>query len=148
MGVLPDENPIAFYLDEEKLQALPGETLLQAAQRQGRKIPHLCCKEGLSNEANCRACLIEIAGISKLVPACKYTPSENDRVVSQSGRAERVQQLVVELLATEAGGTEYPEFNELGLWRAALLPKGSRFRAEQGLAKDKSHPAIAFDPNA
>ena len=37
---------VEFTLDGQPVQALRGETILQAAQRVGADIPHLCYKEG------------------------------------------------------------------------------------------------------
>ena len=36
--------------------------MAQAAKRHGVEIPHLCYKEGLRPDGNCRACMVEIKG--------------------------------------------------------------------------------------
>ena len=46
---------IEFTLNGAAVQALEGESILQAAQRHGVEIPHLCAKEGLRAVGNCRA---------------------------------------------------------------------------------------------
>ena len=51
---------IEFTLNGASVQALDGESILQAAQRHGVDIPHLCHKEGLPSSGNCRACVVEI----------------------------------------------------------------------------------------
>ena len=35
-------NTISFSLNGEKIEALQGKTILQAARRSGTEIPHLC----------------------------------------------------------------------------------------------------------
>ena len=46
---------IDFKLNGEKVSALSGETIIQAAKRHGVDIPHLCYKEGYRPDGNCRA---------------------------------------------------------------------------------------------
>lgn len=59
----PDSQlPVSFTLNGERVSAHPGETLLQTASRYGIEIPHLCFKEGLRSDGNCRACMVEIDG--------------------------------------------------------------------------------------
>ncbi len=35
-------DAIKFFLDGEEVEALPGETIWQVANRKGTEIPHLC----------------------------------------------------------------------------------------------------------
>ncbi|MCB0830058.1 MAG: (2Fe-2S)-binding protein, partial [Solirubrobacterales bacterium] len=55
---------ITFTLDGREVEAQPGETIWQAAQRQGTTIPHLCWHPapGYRADGNCRACVVEIEG--------------------------------------------------------------------------------------
>jgi hypothetical protein len=41
-GPASPAEPISFTLDDAPIDALPGETILQAAERHGTRIPHLC----------------------------------------------------------------------------------------------------------
>src|SRR6476469_11068433 len=50
-----------FKIDGREIPFEKGETVIQAAQRQGIDIPHYCWHPGLSIAANCRMCLVEIA---------------------------------------------------------------------------------------
>ena len=49
-----------FKLDDIEIPFEKGETIIQAAFRQGIEIPHYCWHPGLSIAANCRMCLVEI----------------------------------------------------------------------------------------
>ena len=53
---------VRFELDGKSIEALPDETILQAAQRTGAEIPYLCYKDGYRPDGNCRACVVEIDG--------------------------------------------------------------------------------------
>lgn len=92
---------VPFELDGELLQALPGETLWQAARRHGVQIPHLCHTDGLRPDGNCRACVVEIEGERTLAPSCCRAPTPGMRVRAQSPRALKSQQMVLELLLSD-----------------------------------------------
>ncbi|HLK38678.1 MAG TPA: 2Fe-2S iron-sulfur cluster-binding protein [Polyangiaceae bacterium] len=49
-----------FKLDGKTIPFEPGDTIIQAAYREGIEIPHYCWHPGLSAPANCRMCLVEI----------------------------------------------------------------------------------------
>ena len=63
-------EPIRFELDGRELFAAAGESILAAARRAGVAIPHLCYRDGLRAEGNCRACVVEIDGERVLAPSC------------------------------------------------------------------------------
>ncbi len=93
---------IDFTLNGEKISAVSGETIIQAAKRHGVDIPHLCYKEGYRADGNCRACVVEIKGERVLAPSCCRHPSNNMEVSSTSPRALHSQKLVMELLVADA----------------------------------------------
>ena len=53
---------VTFSLNGQSITADADETILKAAQRHGVEIPHLCYKDGLRADGNCRACMVEIEG--------------------------------------------------------------------------------------
>ena len=82
-----DLQTISFTLDDSTVEALPGETILQAAKRTGTDIPYLCYKEGYRPDGNCRACVVEIKGERTLAPACMRIPEAGMEVASTNERA-------------------------------------------------------------
>ena len=90
-----------FQLDGATVNARPGETILQAAQRQGAQIPRLCHTDGLRPDGNCRACVVEIEGERTLAPSCCRTPAPGQKVRAQSPRARKSQEMVLELLLAD-----------------------------------------------
>ena len=62
MSSATEQAVTRFTLDGEAVEARPDETLLQVARRLDREIPHLCYKDGLRADGNCRACVVEIDG--------------------------------------------------------------------------------------
>jgi formate dehydrogenase major subunit len=147
------ESPktVAFELDGEKIQAFEGETILQAAKREGIEIPHLCYKDGLRPDGNCRACVVEIKGERVLAPSCCRTPLEDMQVSSAGERARKSQTMVLELLLSDMPAqakSPYTLKSELDEWAEKLKVQEPRFEARQQPAPDLSHPAIAVNLDA
>jgi len=134
---------VAFLLDGREVTAEAGETLLEAARRHGAEIPHLCQREGLRPDGNCRACVVEIAGERALAPACCRRPERGMAVVTRSDRVRRAQGLVLELLLAEAGTAHPLPDSELGRWAGTLGLGPPRFRRRAPVDEDLTHPAIA-----
>ena len=137
-----------FTLDGRTLDAQPGETILQAAQRHGVEIPHLCYTDGLRPDGNCRACMVEISGERPLAPSCCRTPTDGMEVSSHNERARHSQKLVLELLQSDVTDTPYTRESELELWAGKLDIGTPRFPARRQPNADVSHPAIAVNLDA
>jgi len=139
---------IDFLLDERALRAAPGETILGCATRHGVAIPHLCHRDGLRPDGNCRVCVVEIDGERVLAPSCCRTPVAGMTVRARSPRALASQKTVLELLLSEAPEAAQRSDSELLSWARALGVPGSRFPARARSAPDASHPAMWVDLDA
>ncbi len=111
---------ISFELDGRVVDAIPGESILQAAKRSGVEIPHLCFKEGMRADGNCRACVVEIEGERVLAPSCCRAPSAGMKVKAQSERTRKSQKMVLELLLSDMPEQGY-KWNDAGPVRAELV---------------------------
>ena len=148
-----------FTLDGRSVNAQPGETILQAAQRQGVQIPRLCFSDNLRADGNCRACVVEIDGERSLAPSCCRAPSPGMVVQASSERAIKSQKMVLELLLADlpdqgsrwVDGDAARPHGELSDWAARLgvtaRPALVALRREQP-APDLSHPAMAVNLDA
>ena len=93
-----------FYLDDEPIEFEKGETILRAALRAGREIPHYCYHPGLKVTAQCRMCLVDITdmgngrGMPKLQTSCSSPAAENMRVDTRSEKVKAGQNGVMEYL--------------------------------------------------
>lgn len=153
MTTMPENTPkqISFTLNDTKVKALEHETILQAAKRHGVEIPHLCYKDGLEQDGNCRACMVEIDGERVLAPSCCRYPKEDMVVNSENDRATAAQKMVLELLLSDMPEQQYTLKNELNDWAAKLEVGKPRFEgcpAEHQPAADLSHPAMAVNLDA
>src|SRR6202162_3809011 len=145
-------DPIRFLLDGAEVEAQPGETIWQVANRQGVEIPHLCWlpKPGYRADANCRACMVEIEGERVLAASCIRHPIAGMKVNSASERAKASRNLVFELLIGDQPDRSVAHDPSSRLWQwADLLDVGnSRFSRRAAPAPDRSHPAMAVQLDA
>jgi bidirectional [NiFe] hydrogenase diaphorase subunit len=88
-------------IDGKLLTAGADQTLLHAAGENGIHIPTLCHLEGVSDVGACRLCLVEIAGNSRLQPACLTTAAEGMVVHTATDRLREYRKMIVELLFAE-----------------------------------------------
>ena len=93
-----DAPVVRFDLNGRIVEAPVNRTLIEIADAEGIEIPRLCYKPGLDKVGNCRACMVEIAGERVLAPSCCRTPTDGMKVTTDSERAVKSQQLVLELL--------------------------------------------------
>ncbi|MGH9812165.1 MAG: NADH-quinone oxidoreductase subunit NuoG [Candidatus Acidiferrales bacterium] len=63
-------NRVQFSVDGRTLEAPPGTLLIEACKRAGIEVPSFCYYPGLSLQAACRMCLVEIEKTPKLQTAC------------------------------------------------------------------------------
>src|SRR5437762_2994906 len=145
-------DPIRFTLDGIEVEAQPGETIWQVAERHGVEIPHLCWlpKPGYRADGNCRACMVEIEGERVLAASCIRRPTPGMKVQAASERAKASRQLVFELLIgdqPERAVAHDPE-SRLWQWADTLDIDASRFPRRLPPAPDRSHPAMAVQLDA
>ncbi|MBU3649760.1 MAG: 2Fe-2S iron-sulfur cluster binding domain-containing protein, partial [Limnohabitans sp.] len=93
--------PITFTLDGQTIPAQAGDSIWQAAKRQGIEIPHLCHSEGLRADGNCRACVVEVKGERALSASCCRQATQGLEVLLQTERVQHSQKMVVELLLSD-----------------------------------------------
>jgi NADH-quinone oxidoreductase subunit G len=85
-------------LDGKQITVADGSMVMHAADAAGIYIPHFCYHKKLSIAANCRMCLVDIEKMPKPMPACA-TPVTNGMIVrTQSDKAIKAQQSVMEFL--------------------------------------------------
>lgn len=152
-GVGARAEAIRFALDGHEIDALPGETIWQAAERHGVAIPTLCYKhgqEGLRADGNCRVCMVEIDGERLLAPSCVRTPTPGMQVSTGNERVRHSQKMVLELLGGDIPDDKPPYVPDSGVahWSARLGVGKSRFPMRAQPPADLSHPAIAVNLDA
>jgi NADH-quinone oxidoreductase subunit G len=87
-----------FILNDQEIEAKPGQTIIQAAQDHGIAIPHYCYHPDLPIDGNCRMCLVEVEKMPKLTPACATIVGEGMIVRSNNDRVREAVRGVLEFL--------------------------------------------------
>ncbi|MEO8305767.1 MAG: formate dehydrogenase subunit alpha [Betaproteobacteria bacterium] len=141
-------DAVRFRLNGVEVAADAGETIIEAAKRNGVEIPHLCYTPGLRPDGNCRACMVEIKGERVLAPSCCRVPASGMDVSSVSDRAVHAQKMIVEMLVADVPERVYKPDSELALWRRWLGIGKPRFAARAQPAADVSHPAMSVNLDA
>ena len=140
--------PIEFKLNGQTVVGRADELIIETARRHGVAIPHLCYREGLRPDGNCRACVVEIKGERVLAPSCCRYPSDGMDVTTNSPRALASQKLVLELLLSDMPERRYTLENKVDAWAKRLDVGRPRFPARHQPQADLSHPAIAVNLDA
>lgn len=92
---------VTLKINDKDVSGREDETILELAHENNIFIPTLCHLEGLTDVGACRLCLVEVKGMSKLMPACVIRPQEGMEVYTDSERLQRYRRMVIELLFVE-----------------------------------------------
>src|SRR5512134_3605099 len=147
-GMTKDElnaMPVEFRLNGRDVVGHAGETIIQTARRYGVEIPHLCYKEGMRPDGNCRACMVEIKGERVLTPSCCRKPTKGMEVVTDNARALASQRMVLELLLSDMPRERFTLDSELDRWARKLKVGRPRFAPRHQPQADLSHHGIAVN---
>jgi bidirectional [NiFe] hydrogenase diaphorase subunit len=88
-------------IDGQVCTATEGQTIIEVAKANGRPIPSLCHMPGLSANGSCRLCLVEVAGINRLLPSCTTPVRNGMSVTTTSERLNQHRLMTLELLFSE-----------------------------------------------
>ncbi|MGH7093433.1 MAG: formate dehydrogenase subunit alpha, partial [Stellaceae bacterium] len=145
-------DPIRFSLDGVEVEAQPGETIWQVAQRLGTEIPHLCWRPepGYRADGNCRACMVEVEGERVLAASCIRKPAPGMKVQSASERAKFSRRSVFELLLADQPGRAVAHDPKSSFWQWAdkIDIADSRYPRHAAPVPDRSHVAMAVQLDA
>ena len=144
------ESPLNFVLDGSELPFAPGETVLQAATRAGRYIPHLCWHPDFAAHGSCRLCHVKVNG--RLVASCTQPASAALEVESDTEEINAQRKTLLQMLFVE-GNHFCPSCEKSGncLLQATAYQMGmtgphfEEFYPDRPV--DASHPDILLDLN-
>jgi len=92
---------VSIRIDGEYVTATEGQTILEVARTNDKYIPALCYMEGLSAVGACRLCIVELAGVGRLLPACTTPVQDGMNVITTSPRLAAFRKIALELLLSE-----------------------------------------------
>jgi predicted molibdopterin-dependent oxidoreductase YjgC len=94
------EAMVTITIDGKRVQARPGQTILEAARAQGIYIPTLCYHPKLLPIGSCRLCVVEIEGAERPMTACTTRVQEGIVVHTQTERLNRIRIDALKLILT------------------------------------------------
>lgn len=92
---------INMILNGQPVEVPAGITILEAARQNGIYIPTLCNHPDQRVKANCRVCVVEVAGSAKLQTACSTLACEGMEVTTNSSKVRETVRTIVELILAD-----------------------------------------------
>jgi NADH-quinone oxidoreductase subunit G len=95
---MPD--PVRLQIDGKLVEAPAGTLVINAARSVGIEIPAFCYYDGLTLQAACRMCLVEVEKSPKLMTACTLTVAEGMVVRTDTPAVAQARRSMLEFLLT------------------------------------------------
>ena len=92
---------VNFKINDRELSAAAGTTILEAAEKAGIPIPHLCFLKEINEIAACRMCMVEVEGVNRLVPACNTEVAEGMVIQTNSPRVRQARKTNLRLILSQ-----------------------------------------------
>lgn len=145
-----DDAANTFWLDGEAVPFEPGETVLEAATRAGRYLPHLCWAPGFAPHGSCRVCLVKVG--TRTVAGCSTRAAPGLEVTLADETLTAQRKSVLQMLFVE-GNHFCPSCEKSGNCRLQASayadgiegPHFEEFYPDRPL--DASHPDLLLDFN-
>lgn len=92
---------IALTINGVRINCPDGSRLLEAAERNGIHIPHLCSHPQLHPAGACRLCLVEDEKTGRLMAACVTPAAPEMQILTNTPRIEKHRRNIVRLMMAE-----------------------------------------------
>ena len=92
---------VKLMINGQEVSVKNGTTIMEAAEKVGIHIPHLCFLKGINEIGACRVCVVEIKGMEKLVTACNTVCQDGMEILTNSPRVRRYRRINVELILSD-----------------------------------------------
>src|ERR1035438_1146216 len=89
---------VNLTIDGRTIQAPPGTLVIDAAKHSGIEVPAFCYYEGLTLQAACRMCLVEVEKMPKLMTACTLPVAEGMVVRTETPQVAAARKSMLEFL--------------------------------------------------
>ena len=92
---------VKFKINDRELSAANGTTILEAAEKAGIPIPHLCYLKEINEIAACRMCMVEIEGMERLSPACNTEVKDGMVIHTNTPRVRQARKTNLRLILSQ-----------------------------------------------
>jgi NADH-quinone oxidoreductase subunit G len=97
---MADQKLVNLKVNGRDVQVAPGTLVIEATRRIGTEVPSFCYYPGLSLQAACRMCLVEVEKMPKLQTACTLVATEGMVVRTDSEQVKNARKYMLEFLLT------------------------------------------------
>jgi NADH-quinone oxidoreductase subunit G len=95
---MAETKQVSFTINGEKVTTPAGTLVIEAAKREGIEVPSFCYYPGLSLQAACRMCLVEVEKTPKLQTACTLVAVEGMVVKTDTPQVHKARKDMIEFL--------------------------------------------------
>ncbi len=143
---------IKITVNNQEYQVLADQTILQALDNIGFRLPRLCYHPKLSNDGACRICIVEVEGFPNYVTSCTTKVAEGMEIKTNTSELRRARRDILELILdshpTDCHTCENDGNCELQRISHGIGVKTRHFEGERKkFDLDLSSPSIVRDPN-
>ena len=92
---------VTLKIDGRTVSAQENMTVLEAAQKEGIRIPTLCNLKDVNNIGACRMCLVEDKKTGRLQASCVLPVSEGLEILTATPKVLQARRSVLELILSD-----------------------------------------------
>ncbi len=141
---------VNLIINNKRITAEEGDTILHAAKKNNIMIPNLCYLEGVHKAGSCRICVVEVEGAKTLQASCLVEVREGMVVHTNTKKVRNARRMLYELMMSDhpkdclsCRRNQSCEMQELG---ELLGVTEDRFEGEKSAySLDESSPSIVRD---
>src|SRR5260370_17418624 len=97
---MAEQKLIKLKINEREVQVPQGTLVIEATRRIGTEVPSFCYYPGLSLQAACRMCLVEVEKAPKLQTACTLVATQGMIVRTATEQVRQARKYMLEFLLT------------------------------------------------
>ena len=91
----------SITIDHQRIEAKPGQTILQAARAAGLEIPTLCYLEGCDAGGSCMVCAVKLNHNGQFIPACGSRVVDGMELEHDTPEVRATRRMALELLFSD-----------------------------------------------
>jgi NADH-quinone oxidoreductase subunit G len=97
---MAETKQVHLKIDDREVEVPAGTLVIEATRRLGIEVPSFCYYPGLSLQAACRMCLVEVEKAPKLQTACTLVATEGMIVRTNTEQVRNARKFMLEFLLT------------------------------------------------
>lgn len=90
-----------IFINNKEVAAIDGETILEAARRQGHDIPAMCYAPDAVHKSSCMVCVVRNCANGQLIPSCSTLVTDGMQIETENEEITLARTLSLELLLSD-----------------------------------------------